>query len=85
MNAPKRVGVVGGGRMGAGIAQEFLVLGADVVVVESDRPAAEAARERVLEGLEGAQRRGKLDDDPDKVAELQLGRKTGPGFHEWDR
>ena len=33
---PERVGVIGGGRMGAGIAQVFLVLGSEVHVVESD-------------------------------------------------
>lgn len=53
--------------MGAGIAHAFLVLGSEVVVVESDAAAARAARDRVGESLEGAQRRGKLDDDPDTV------------------
>ncbi|MBA4103244.1 MAG: 3-hydroxybutyryl-CoA dehydrogenase [Arthrobacter sp.] len=44
---PARVGVLGGGRMGAGIAHEFLVKGADVVVVERDEASAQAGRERV--------------------------------------
>lgn len=44
---PARVGVLGGGRMGAGIAHGFLVSGANVVVVERDAAAAQAARERV--------------------------------------
>jgi 3-hydroxybutyryl-CoA dehydrogenase len=44
---PARVGVLGGGRMGAGIAHAFLVKGADVVVVERDGAAALAGRERV--------------------------------------
>jgi 3-hydroxybutyryl-CoA dehydrogenase len=44
---PARVGVLGGGRMGAGIAHAFLVKGADVVVVERDGAAAQAGRERV--------------------------------------
>jgi 3-hydroxybutyryl-CoA dehydrogenase len=44
---PARVGVLGGGRMGAGIAHAFLVNGADVVVVERDEAAAQAGRERV--------------------------------------
>ncbi|WP_415851602.1 3-hydroxyacyl-CoA dehydrogenase NAD-binding domain-containing protein, partial [Tsukamurella ocularis] len=39
--APSTVGVVGGGRMGAGIAQVFATLGAAVVIAESgDRSAA---------------------------------------------
>jgi 3-hydroxybutyryl-CoA dehydrogenase len=44
---PDRVGVLGGGRMGAGIAHAFLVKGVDVVVVERDEAAALAGRERV--------------------------------------
>jgi 3-hydroxybutyryl-CoA dehydrogenase len=44
---PARVGVLGGGRMGAGIAHAFLVKGVDVVVVERDEAAALAGRERV--------------------------------------
>ena len=44
---PARVGVLGGGRMGAGIAHAFLAKGADVVVVERDEASAQAGRERV--------------------------------------
>ena len=44
---PSRVGVLGGGRMGAGIAHAFLVHGADVVVVERDEASAQAGRGRV--------------------------------------
>jgi 3-hydroxybutyryl-CoA dehydrogenase len=44
---PARVGVLGGGRMGAGIAHAFLVRGAEVVVVERDEASAQAGRERV--------------------------------------
>ena len=60
---PNRVGVIGGGRMGAGIAQAFLAAGAHVAVVEAGAQAAEAARGRVADGLEEAARRGKLDGD----------------------
>jgi 3-hydroxybutyryl-CoA dehydrogenase len=60
---PARVGVIGGGRMGAGIAQVFLAAGARVAVVEAGGEAAEAARGRVADGLEEAARRGKLDGD----------------------
>ncbi|MEN0138877.1 MAG: 3-hydroxyacyl-CoA dehydrogenase family protein [Rhodococcus sp. (in: high G+C Gram-positive bacteria)] len=56
--APKNVGVVGGGRMGAGIAQVFATLGSTVTIAESgDR---EAARQRVSDGLDRAHERGKL-------------------------
>jgi len=44
---PARVGVLGGGRMGAGIAHAFLVSGSAVAVVERDDEQALAARERV--------------------------------------
>jgi 3-hydroxybutyryl-CoA dehydrogenase len=62
-NVPQRVGVIGGGRMGAGIAQAFLTAGAQVEVVEAGDEAAEAARGRVAGGLEEAARRGKLSGD----------------------
>jgi 3-hydroxybutyryl-CoA dehydrogenase len=69
---PARVAVIGGGRMGAGIAQAFLAAGASVAVVEAGGDAAEAARGRVADGLAEAARRGKLDGDVDAV----LGRLT---------
>lgn len=62
------VGVVGGGRMGAGIAQVFAAAGASVVVVESDGFAAKAAHGRVLDGLGKAADRGKLAEDLMTVA-----------------
>jgi 3-hydroxybutyryl-CoA dehydrogenase len=55
---PRLVGVIGGGRMGAGIAQVFLGTGATVVVVEADAAAATAARQRVEAGLAKAEQRG---------------------------
>jgi 3-hydroxybutyryl-CoA dehydrogenase len=60
---PDRVGVIGGGRMGAGIAQVFLAAGTRVAVVEAGGDAAEAARSRIADGLEESARRGKLDGD----------------------
>lgn len=50
MTLPRDIGVVGGGRMGVGIAHAFLLTGAHVVVVERD---AESAA-RALAGLERA-------------------------------
>ena len=80
---PARVGVIGGGRMGAGIAQVFLAAGAHVAVVEAGGQAAEAARGRVADGLAEAARRGKLSGDVgtvlrrltllDSAAELDAG------------
>lgn len=55
---PNVVGVLGGGRMGAGIAHAFLTAGATVVVVERDGEAAEAARSRVTDILKKGVGRG---------------------------
>ncbi len=64
--APKTVGVIGGGRMGAGIAQVFASLGGAVTIAESGDTAA--ALQRVSAGLDRAHERGKLDDqDPATV------------------
>ena len=41
--APSVVGVLGGGRMGAGIAHAFLLAGSRVHVVERDVATADAA------------------------------------------
>ncbi|MFF3018559.1 3-hydroxybutyryl-CoA dehydrogenase [Streptomyces sp. NPDC057939] len=68
MNAPvrpsngiRRVGIVGGGQMGAGIAEVCARAGLDTVVAEADAGAARAARERMAVSLERAVQRGKLD------------------------
>jgi 3-hydroxybutyryl-CoA dehydrogenase len=55
---PERVGVLGGGRMGAGIAHAFLLSGSQVVVVERDAETAAAARERVQSSLDASVARG---------------------------
>lgn len=48
---PARVGVLGGGRMGAGIAHAFLLAGSRVDVVERDRASAEAAADRIRQSV----------------------------------
>lgn len=55
---PERIGVIGAGRMGAGIAHAFLLGGADVVVVESSDDAAAAGRERIERSLARSAERG---------------------------
>jgi 3-hydroxybutyryl-CoA dehydrogenase len=66
---PDRVGVLGGGRMGAGIAHAFLIHGADVLVVERDEAAAVAARERVESSSAQSLERGVLDGNLDEILE----------------
>lgn len=61
--APAAVGVLGGGRMGAGIAHAFLLAGSRVTVVERDEAAAASAAERVLASVEASVARGTADED----------------------
>ncbi|MGU3644196.1 3-hydroxyacyl-CoA dehydrogenase family protein [Microbacterium sp. C23T] len=65
---PGRVGVIGGGRMGAGIAHAFVLAGADVVVVERDDDAAGAASARLLESVRRSVERGTTDRGFDALA-----------------
>jgi 3-hydroxybutyryl-CoA dehydrogenase len=58
-----RVGVIGGGLMGSGIAEVCARSGVDVTVVEVDEPRVEAARARIEKSLDRALRSGKLADE----------------------
>ena len=62
---PDQVAVVGGGRMGAGIAQVFAALGSTVVIAEA--ADQQAALGRVETGLARAHERGKLSEDPSVI------------------
>ncbi|MFF8679187.1 3-hydroxybutyryl-CoA dehydrogenase [Streptomyces sp. NPDC015237] len=68
----RRVGVVGGGQMGAGIAEVCARAGLDTVVCEADALAARTARDRVTASLDRAVLRGKLgpSDAEDALARL---------------
>lgn len=57
----ERVGVVGCGLMGSGIAEVSARAGLDVVVVDVSDVAVKAGRERIESSLANAVRRGKLD------------------------
>lgn len=52
------VGVVGGGRMGAGIAHAFMVAGADVVLIEQHEDAVRAAQQRIEDNVSRSAERG---------------------------
>lgn len=62
------IGIVGGGRMGAGIAHVFAVAGHPVTVVEADDDAQAAARERVATSLARAAERGALAEPVEQVS-----------------
>ncbi|MEV5988858.1 3-hydroxybutyryl-CoA dehydrogenase [Streptomyces sp. NPDC052051] len=67
-----RVGVVGGGQMGAGIAEVCAWAGLDTVVCEVDAVAARRARDRVAASLDRAVRRGKLSREAADDAHARL-------------
>ncbi len=63
MSEIERVGVVGSGLMGAGIAEVCARAGLDVVVSEVDAGAAEAGLQRLTASLDRGVRSGKLTED----------------------
>jgi 3-hydroxybutyryl-CoA dehydrogenase len=58
----ERVGVVGAGLMGSGIAEVSAKAGLDVLVSEVSADAAEAGRARIEKSLDRAVKKGKLDE-----------------------
>lgn len=58
-----KLGVVGGGTMGAGIATAALLRGLDVTLIERDDASAEKAAGTIGKNLDGAVKRGKLSAD----------------------
>lgn len=58
---PPHCGVVGGGRMGAGIAHALVLAGAQVTLVERDDDAAAAARDRVERAVQASVQRGQIE------------------------
>jgi 3-hydroxybutyryl-CoA dehydrogenase len=58
-----RVGVVGAGLMGAGIAEVAAKAGVDVTVCDINDAAVAAGRSRIESSLQRAVKAGKLDDD----------------------
>ena len=72
MTVPGVVGVVGGGRMGAGIAHAFLVAGAEVRLCETDEDAAARATAAIERDLDRSVERGKIADAAPARARLRL-------------
>jgi 3-hydroxybutyryl-CoA dehydrogenase len=69
----ERVGVVGAGQMGSGIAEVAAKAGANVVVYEPTEELVEAGRKRITGSLERAASKGKLSEADRDAA---LGRLT---------
>ncbi|GAC1325491.1 MAG: 3-hydroxyacyl-CoA dehydrogenase family protein [Mycobacteriales bacterium] len=61
------VAVIGGGRMGSGVAHALLLTGSEVRLVEASEQASEAARQRVETMVEASAQRGTLDTSPAEV------------------
>jgi len=68
-STPSSCGVVGGGRMGAGIVHALLLTGASVVLVERE-DSVEAAQERVTRAVSASVARGQLADAVPVLARL---------------
>ncbi|WP_228479783.1 3-hydroxyacyl-CoA dehydrogenase family protein [Microbacterium abyssi] len=70
-----KVGVLGGGRMGAGIAHAFLLADCEVVVVERDDQTVDAAAQRISESIARSIERGATGRGADELeAALTVGR-----------
>lgn len=63
----ERVGVIGFGLMGAGIAEVSARAGLDVVVVDADQAAVDRGRSRLEASLRRAEAKGKLTGTADEV------------------
>ncbi|MFM8267230.1 MAG: 3-hydroxybutyryl-CoA dehydrogenase [Ilumatobacteraceae bacterium] len=68
----ERVGVVGSGLMGAGIAEVCARAGLDVIVREVDPAGCEAGRARLVSSLDRGVRSGKLSEDERDAAVARL-------------
>ncbi|MFE1321852.1 3-hydroxybutyryl-CoA dehydrogenase, partial [Kitasatospora phosalacinea] len=80
-----RVGVVGCGLMGSGIAEVFARSGLDVLISEASGEALELGRTRLTNSLETAVRRGKLSEEDRDAALSRLSFTTElADFHDRD-
>ena len=68
----KRIGVVGCGLMGAGIAEVCARAGLDVVVVESSEAAAVVGRTRIEKSLRRAEERGRIDSAAEVLDRIRV-------------
>ena len=71
-----RIGVIGGGLMGSGIAEVCARAGVDVTVVEADDAASEQAQARIEKSLDRGTRSGKLSAEEHTAASERLAYST---------
>ena len=74
-----RVGVVGAGQMGSGIAEVCARAHVDVLVWESTRELTTAGRSRILQSLDRGVSSGKITEREREQAALRLRLTTDPG------
>jgi enoyl-CoA hydratase/3-hydroxyacyl-CoA dehydrogenase len=81
----RKVGVLGGGTMGSGIATWLISSGIDVVLKEANEEFAEAGRGRIDANLSSRLKRGKLSQDKYDAAMARLTATTKyDGFDQFD-
>lgn len=68
----ERVGVIGAGQMGSGIAEVSAKAGADVLVYEPTDELVTAGNQRLIQSLERAAAKGKLSEDDRDAALARL-------------
>ena len=76
----ERVGVVGCGLMGSGIAEASARAGLDVLVVELDQASLDRGRDRIATSMARAQRAGKLTEAEAEQALARIGFATDIGI-----
>ena len=76
-NTLQKIGVVGCGLMGAGIAEVCARAGSDVIVVESSQERADAGRGRLEKSLRRAEERGRLDSADEVLGRIRVVTELG--------
>ncbi len=76
---PNRIGVVGAGTMGQGIAQTLIRNGLEAVLVDVETGLLDKARERIAKGLQREVDKGRLDAAAKEKALGRLRTGTDPG------
>ena len=76
MQAITKLGVVGGGQMGTGIAEVAARAGSEVLIMELEPALAEKSRDRLLMSLQRAVDRNKIDEETKASIESRIGYTT---------